>query len=37
MNVFKIKDFLNHKRKNQRNISSPVQQNPFGMIAATTT
>jgi hypothetical protein len=37
MNVFKLKAFLNHKRKNQRNISSPVQQNPLGMIAATIT
>jgi hypothetical protein len=37
MNICKLKDFLKHKQTNQRNISSPVQQNPLGMIAATTT
>jgi hypothetical protein len=36
MNVLRLKEFLNHKRINQRNISSLVQQNPLGMIAATT-
>jgi len=37
MNIFRLKEYLNATRSRQSKISSSVQQNPLGLIAATTT